>query len=57
MLEVILFMDAPYVEKKGQPNVTETIISTSWRHSRTEEGDNREIVCVLKQALFTTYSH
>ena len=49
MLEVILFMDAPYVEKKGQPNVTETIISTSWRHSRRrKETIKRLFVCSSK---------
>ena len=39
-------MDVPYAGKKGQPNVTETIISTSWRHNQA-----RRKICGVKYIL------
>ena len=39
-------MNDPYAGKKGQPNVTETIISTSWRHNQA-----RRKICEDKYIL------
>ena len=51
------FINAPYSGKKGQPNVTETIISTSWQHNqaRRKTFGNKYILIedhFMKQELF-----